>query len=562
MEKGEEIFKQSFDIDLGDYKIHEQKSNKSKIIKISAIIVAGIALITTVALLIAHFKYGAFYSEIYQVGNIKREIYSADYFTEEKIFKTKMGYINGENVEQEQLITTNFVVLVTDREEFKVNGKIDYINTAFLVQLDSKLKMNDKEVELGSLNIFDENAIKDFESNPDGEKHPFAYFKFYENGTLININLPKQTNSLDAENIINLVNNVIPQLTRNRTDDKNNGIEIKTRTDKKKKTFAKFEPPKEYLDKYTKFKFRGSKVSKLVETDVEDEKIKEIRSNTNLYLQTQKNEDNTNHFGLEDFKFDLSSKIKATKNDKQKIDDAKLIEKLASKLEFIDSEKLMESLLIKEGVVKDSGEETAVEEPKQRNLGVNAKLYWEWVLFNKDILGQEVSASYIVDFTYAKITNKIQLKAGPLTLALGNKYGVTNQGGKNADDSGSSKDTDITLCTIPIYGVANLKIKISFSVSYGFKFETSNDITVKLNGKVDLKAEIDLVAKFGVRGNMIDADFKTKFGKVSGKYSQKDFCIEIGAGAISGYVTASIGGFNLFNAELKIWEGFGKKRIV
>lgn len=53
-----------------------------------------------------------------------------------------------------------------------------------------------------------------------------------------------------------------------------------------------------------------------VETDVEDEKIKEIRSNTNLYLQTQKNEDNTNHFGLEDFKFDLSSKIKATKNDK------------------------------------------------------------------------------------------------------------------------------------------------------------------------------------------------------------------------------------------------------
>lgn len=65
MEKGEETFKQSLDIDLSDYNIHEPKSNKSKIIKITAIIVAGIALITTVALLIAHFKYGAFYSEIY-----------------------------------------------------------------------------------------------------------------------------------------------------------------------------------------------------------------------------------------------------------------------------------------------------------------------------------------------------------------------------------------------------------------------------------------------------------------------------------------------------------------
>lgn len=36
-----------------------------------------------------------------------------------------MGYVNGENVEEEQLVTTNFVVLVTEKEEFKVNDKID-----------------------------------------------------------------------------------------------------------------------------------------------------------------------------------------------------------------------------------------------------------------------------------------------------------------------------------------------------------------------------------------------------------------------------------------------------
>ena len=563
MDKIEQPFKQSFDIDFGEIQPQNQPSKKSKIIKISALIVAGVAIITTVALLVAHFKFGLFDKEVYDLASVKREVYSADFFTEEKTIKTRMGYVNGENFEKEQLINTNFLVLLTDKKEEKIGT---FINTAFLVVHDSKTKVDGVETELGSLNIFDEKSVKDFESNPDGFKHPFAYFKFYENGTLIDINLPKQTDPLNARNIIDLINNVIPKLSRNKTEDDKDGLEIKTRTNRKKKTFSEYTPPKEYMEKYTKAKFKGSKITKLVETDVEDEKITEIRANTNVYLETQKNEDNTNHFGLENFKFDISSKIVATKNEKEKTVVAKLLEKLASKIEFINSDKLME--LYYEKVDEEKNTEEAIVEQQKRNLaGVDAKLYWEWVLLNKDILGTSVSASYVIDFSSTKITNKIVIKAGRVTLTFGNKDGLSKKEGQNKEDSSSSTGKDFTLCSVPLYaGLIHLDVKLSFSLSYGIKFETNYDVTVKLNGKVDLKAEINAGGWFvkltmGVKGNMIDANFSTKFGKSSGLYSKKNFSLTIGAGNITGYLNGEVGGQKLVNVQLEIWKGFTPKQI-
>ena len=563
MDKIEQPFKQSFDIDFGEIQPQNQPSKKSKIIKISALIVAGVAIITTVALLVAHFKFGLFDKEVYDLASVKREVYSADFFNEEKTIKTRMGYVNGENFEKEQLINTNFLVLLTDKKEEKIGT---FINTAFLVVLDSKTKVDGVETELGSLNIFDEKSVKDFESNPDGFKHPFAYFKFYENGTLIDINLPKQTDPLNARNIIDLINNVIPKLSRNKTEDDKDGLEIKTRTNRKKKTFSEYTPPKEYMEKYTKAKFKGSKITKLVETDVEDEKITEIRANTNVYLETQKNEDNTNHFGLENFKFDISSKIVATKNEKEKTVVAKLLEKLASKIEFINSDKLME--LYYEKVDEEKNTEEAIVEQQKRNLaGVDAKLYWEWVLLNKDILGTSVSASYVIDFSSTKITNKIVIKAGRVTLTFGNKDGLSKKEGQNKEDSSSSTGKDFTLCSVPLYaGLIHLDVKLSFSLSYGIKFETNYDVTVKLNGKVDLKAEINAGGWFvkltmGVKGNMIDANFSTKFGKSSGLYSKKNFSLTIGAGNITGYLNGEVGGQKLVNVQLEIWKGFTPKQI-
>ena len=122
-------------------------------------------------LLVAHFRYGLFDSEIYQVADIKREVYSMEYFSETKNLKTKTTFASGEEANSEQVIDTNFVVLLKDKKEIKDKlSKTIYINNGYLIILDSKVKANGEEAELDSLNIFDEKIIKEFESNPKGLK--------------------------------------------------------------------------------------------------------------------------------------------------------------------------------------------------------------------------------------------------------------------------------------------------------------------------------------------------------------------------------------------------------
>ena len=75
------------------------------------------------------------------------------------------------------------------------------------------------------------------------------------------------------------------------------------------------------MDKYTKSHFKGSKITKTVERDIEDEKITEIRTNTNLFLETQIEEtENYIEFGLKDFYYDTSSVIVATESEENNVD--------------------------------------------------------------------------------------------------------------------------------------------------------------------------------------------------------------------------------------------------
>lgn len=62
-----------------------------------------------------------------------------------------------------------------------------------------------------------------------------AIFSFYENGTLEDIYLPNNTDSYNAISIIELIEILIPKLSRNRTEDINNGIKINAVKNKTKK---------------------------------------------------------------------------------------------------------------------------------------------------------------------------------------------------------------------------------------------------------------------------------------------------------------------------------------
>ena len=223
---------QSFNVEMPNTQPPPQKSNKTKYIIIGLIVFLSLAIITTVVLLVAHYKYGLFEKEIYQVADIKRDLYIEEYYTETKTIKSKLSYSSGELDERVQTIEKQFVVTVTDKEELPDNV---ILNTATLIVLKSNIELEGKQAPLNSFNISDKKVVEEFEKNPNGEKYPVAIFRFYENGTIKEINLPKEMDKENAESIIDLIDNIIPKLIRNRTEDKEKGIEINTRSDRKKR---------------------------------------------------------------------------------------------------------------------------------------------------------------------------------------------------------------------------------------------------------------------------------------------------------------------------------------
>ena len=557
MEKNEETFKQTFNVDFGEN--HDEitlSSKKSKICKIAALIIAGIAIITTTVLLVAHFKYGLFGSKISEAIEINREANSLEFFSETRNLKTKMTYASGQTASTEQEIDTDFVVLLKDKKEIK--EKSTFYNTGYIVVLGSKAKSNGEEAQLDSFNIFDEKIIKEFESNPNGSKYPIAQFSFYEDGTLIKIDLPKDIDSYNAEKLISLIKDVIPKLSINKEDEEN-GIEIKTKTKnkngKKQKTFSKYDPPKEFYDKYSKSTFKGSKISKLVETDVEDDKISEIRSNTNLYLETEKDGEEENGFGIDDLFVNVDSKIVSTKTETEKVEDIKLVDRIVTKLTFVDSEEVLSSF--------HKTNDIEIEEPEvpMRNLATTT---WQWALFeNKSFLGTKASAYYVIDLKNNKVVNKIKIKAGSFTVSVGNEDGLSQS------KTDSNKDTrgSVLLGTFPIAAYEiRIDIKLSMGLNAGVTVSTKQ-LKITLSGSVNLKAElvVGTLIKFtaGVKGKIIGASFTCAFNKSPLSFSKSGSKINISSGTITGYLTGEIKGTGkkLVNQELEIWKGWLNKDI-
>ena len=253
------------------------KSNK---IKYAIAIITGIIMIAAVSiLLVGHFKFNWFKSETYKIkANIYRTNSQANYFFEKKDINVKVSLSNDEKIDKKILVNTNFLVVLTERKELE---KGDFLNIASLVILDSNIKENEKESELTKFSIFDEATIKALESNPNGSKYPMSIFTFHEDGTLEDIKLPDNMDKYNADSIVELIKNVIPKLTRNRTEDMNNGLEIKKKKNNKVRTIIETQAPRTYDT------FKGSKYSKTVERDIENDQITNIRVHSNAFFQTE-----------------------------------------------------------------------------------------------------------------------------------------------------------------------------------------------------------------------------------------------------------------------------------
>ena len=553
------------------------KSKKKKYLIIAGIILGILFILTGIFFLVAHYQYDLFGSEIYKVAEVKREPNSVEFFTETKTIKTKMAYTSGELEELENKVQTDFAVMLTNKK--------DSLNTANIVLLKSKTRMKDKEASLNSFNIFDETIVKEFEENPDGSKYPLAEFHFFDNGTIYDINLPEEMTKEEAQNMVDLINNVIPKLIRNKTEDDNNGIKIKKKSFKTKQSLTEYENPKEFTDKYTNTTFKGSKITKEIEREIENETISEINTNTNLYLETQEEKDNNIYidFGFKNFYYNSSSKIILTQIKKEQKDIINLVKRLSSKLTLIESEQLIKEKILKE--IEEEQNNTNLNESEtildttninenttEKNLRLrNLKDIWEsyfsytWEVTKTNILGQETYIYYYVGLNYGRIRNYLEVRFGSFTFKMGNLNGLY----KNKK-IGYEKDKDIPLAKIPL-GCLHVTLTIKVGGSFDFSVYPNTDtFKIELGGSLYMKAALEFgignVASIeaGIRGDFIKVTFSTTFRKNwdSNSFYKDKISLRATGGNVNAYATAKVWIWTVFSAEYEIFKGFQISEIT
>lgn len=340
--------------------IHPKAHKK---IKIFLAITGSILVIAITVLLIGYFHLNWFKSEIYNLDiKISRNTYEVNYFTETKILETRLGLTSGESNNKEIIVKNNFLVVQTDREKLENN---DFLNTVSLIILDVKVKMDNEEKQGISFDIFKEEIVEEFKYNPEGSKYPMAIFSFYENGTIAEINLPNNMNQSIAKSMIDLIEKIIPKISRNRTEDNNNGLKINIIKNNDMKTLVESQSNREIEN------IKKSKFTKFIERDIENGQLTSIRTNSNISLETQaEKEENT--FGLKDYFYQEKSKIILKEIKKQK-DIIELIQILSKYYNFINSKILLESFKIKENekkedIIEDIPKEINTTSPKIRKL--------------------------------------------------------------------------------------------------------------------------------------------------------------------------------------------------
>ena len=504
MSKQEEAY--SINDELIDQEVQAPvKSNK---IKYTIAIITGVIMAAVVAvLLLGHFKFNWFKSETYKIkANISRATYQANYFSEQKDLIVKASFTNGQNEEKKFLISSNFVVVLTDRKEL---NKGDFLNTAALVILDSRMKTDEEETELTKFPIFDEATIKELEANPNGSKYPMGIFTFHEDGTLGDIKVPDNMDKYNAESIIELIKNVIPKLTRNRAEDISNGLEIKEKKNNKVRTIIETQALRNYE------KLEGTKYSKIVERDIEDDQISNIRVHSTGFFQSEEKE-NVDVFG-----------------------------------NFITSEKLFENILEKERKEKEMEEVKDLEEDKTslRNLGFNFNVDKTFNIKSFNVAGQTISIKYRIAVQNGRAINQLIIDSKLGSARFGND-GVTAEINKSW-----SFYKRIFTFKFPPFPLIGLNVYAGGTLNIFVKFTTVQKTTLQLGLGGSLNAAVEIAfgagdfAKVaaGVKGTLINA---SGYATITGGSVTKGY--RLSGGKIEVYVTAYVK--IPFIGKKKLWD--------
>ena len=521
------------------------KSNKIKYA--IAIITGTVLIVAATVLLVGYFKYNWFKGDIYTLDvNINRAQYQGIYFSETKTINTEYSFTNGEHNKKKAYISTDFVVILNQKKKL---GKHDFLYIASMIILNSKVKSDDVETELTSFNIFDKETINAFEKNANGTKYPMALFKFYENGTIAEIKLPDNMDKYNADNLVELIGNVIPKLTRNRTEDMSKGLDIKDKKNKKRRTIVESQAPRTYET------FKGSRYSKLVERDIEDEQISNIRVESNAYFQTEDEDIEEDAFGIKDFLYNAHSEINTIKTQEEK-ETTEIAEKIAEKFNFIPSDKLIENILEEERKKDEEPVEIKDDEEQMgplRKLGFNFNVDKTFNIKTIKFLGQTFTIKYRVAVQGGKAINQIIIDSNLGKATFGNN-GITYTVAKTW-----SGRIQIFKFVFPPFPIISLGVYAGGSLSFSVYFTTVDQTTLRLflSGSITATAEIkagwDALLSFsaGAEGTLIAA---SGFASITKNVVTKNYSLS--GGKIVCYVVARALGFKVWKKEYTLFKGW------
>ena len=483
MEHKEEIL-------LNEPEVFETKTS-NKVKYTIAIIATTLVLAATTTLLIGHFKFDWFKNDNYKIdANINRNLYQANYFSEKKTMTARFDFTTGDSEKKEFIIDSNFLVFLTDKKE--------NMNTATLVLLSSTATVDEEVQKLPHLNLFDEKEIKEIEANPDGSKYPMAVFKFDDDGKIQEIKLPNNMDEYNAQLLVELIEKVIPKLSRSRQEDMSNGLDIKTRKTKNKRTIVQRDTPKPISE------FKGSSFLRTVQTEIEDEQITKIQSHSNIQLHSQPEEDQI-IFGPKDFYFDTRSDISSKEVKYEQKENVELINKLAARFTLIDSKDLLKSIKDK----KEEKEEVVEENSHLRNLAFPFSASKTFTLATFDVLGQSVTIKYVVSISSSAAVHKIVISSGMGSFSFG------NTGCSGSISKSYSYNKQIFTFVVPQFPAVSVGGYASGSLSWKFGLQSGSGTSAKyyasLSGSLKLGAQIkagwDSIASLSAfaEGTVVDA---------------------------------------------------------
>ena len=452
----------------------KKKVNKKLVVGLTVAGLIAITVLTT--LLVGYFKFEWFQKK---QDNVIQNIYHKGQvllFNEVKTITTEMSTLEGKEV-VDQKIRTDFLVMINSKKKLNYFGEIDNLYKASLVIL----KIGTEEKTDG-LNHLDEKELENIVNNPDKFEYPIAKFSFYENGTLVDIYIAKDTNHFYASSMVEIIEEITPRISKKLYNIEQNGVEFSF--DEDKDEIVEEHKEKEFTDKYSKIGFEGSKINKKITRKVSKDGINQVNIETQLDLISQKPENDEDFYdiGLDGYSIKINSDLKLIENkdDKELI---KKIELILEKLDYEESQKLFEKLAEKEmenvkntlEEVEKSNENDEADKKKLRNL-----LEKSFTLATINICGKSLSVKLVCNFGTSSTSFSLKASIGGSTFTLS-----SNSFTASYSRSGSKS---LDLITIPFtLGPLPLKFTLSASANYniGATFTiSSSQKTVKLSGSI------------------------------------------------------------------------------